>query len=234
MNAGLRHFAIDAVAFDLDGTLIDTVHDLAAALNRLLGDIGLAPLPKARIRDLVGKGIANLVRRAVEERRGVSPDAAELDRLLDRYELLYSQTLGDESVLFEGVNEGLAKLREDGFRLAVVTNKPRRFIAPHLEHAGIAQHFDEVVGGDDAVAKKPDAAPLRLCAQRLAVDPTALLMVGDSINDAQAARAAGCPVLIVPYGYNEGQPVQALDCDGIVPDLVALAGRCKRLSAISA
>lgn len=233
MSAPDRTFTVDAIAFDLDGTLIDTVHDLAAAVNRLLDTRKLAPLPLARIRDLIGKGIANLVQRAVEESRGRRPDAAELADLLAEYDDFYTASLGVESVLFEGVAQGLAQLQDAGFRMAVVTNKSRRFIAPHLQQAGIARHFDTAIGGDDASAKKPDAAPLFLCAQRLGVTPGRLLMVGDSVNDARSARAAGCPVVIVPYGYNEGQPVTSLDCDGIVPSIVALAQRVRRASTLS-
>jgi phosphoglycolate phosphatase len=112
----------------------------------------------------------------------------------------------------------------------VVTNKASRFVAPHLRHAGLADCFDATIGGDDAMAKKPDPAPLRLAAQRLGVDASRLLMVGDSGNDALAARAAGCPVVIVPYGYNEGVPVLELDCDGIVASLSELPALCRRAS----
>jgi phosphoglycolate phosphatase len=228
--SGTRTFAVDALAFDLDGTLLDTVHDLANAVNRLLAEAGLARLAKARIRDLIGKGIANLVARAVTESRGVAPDAGELDWLLSRYQRLYEETLGHHTVLFDGVVEGLERLRTAGFRLAVVTNKATRFVAPHLERAGIGHLFDTIVGGDDAPAKKPDPAPLRLAAARLGVAPANLLMVGDSGNDALAARAAGCPIVIVPYGYNEGQAVEALACDGIVPSLAMLPDLCRRAS----
>jgi phosphoglycolate phosphatase len=228
--SGTRTFAVDALAFDLDGTLLDTVHDLANAVNRLLAEAGLARLAKARIRDLIGKGIANLVTRAVTESRGVAPDAGELDWLLSRYQRLYEETLGHHTVLFDGVVEGLERLRAAGFRLAVVTNKATRFVAPHLERAGIGHLFDTIVGGDDAPAKKPDPAPLRLAAARLGVAPANLLMVGDSGNDALAARAAGCPIVIVPYGYNEGQAVEALACDGIVSSLAMLPDLCRRAS----
>lgn len=212
-------FAVRAVAFDLDGTLLDTIHDLAAAVNALLRETGLRALPKEAIRNLVGKGMANLVGRAIEVARGTPPDPAEVAALLARYQTIYAAQLGRESVLFPGVVEGLARMRSAGLKLAVVTNKASRFVAPHLEQAGIAHCFDVVIGGDDAQAKKPDPSPLRLAAQRLGVTPPLLLMVGDSGNDAQAARAAGCPVVVVSYGYNEGRPVDALDADGIVESI---------------
>jgi len=119
-------------------------------------------------------------------------------------------------------------LRGAGFRLAVVTNKTTRFVAPHLVHARIADYFDVVIGGDDAAAKKPDAAPIVLAAERLGVRCERLLVVGDSGNDALAARNAGSPVLLVPYGYNEGVPVRSLPADGIVDSLAQLPALCRR------
>jgi phosphoglycolate phosphatase len=224
-------FDVRAVAFDLDGTLLDTVGDLAAAVNALLRELGLRALPTAAVRDLVGKGMANLVTRALEAVRGARPGAVELATLLVRYQSLYAAQLGRETRLYPGVVDGLARMRAAGLKLAVVTNKASRFVLPHLEQAGIGAYFDASVGGDDAAAKKPDPAPLRLAAERLGVDVRRLLMVGDSGNDALAARAAGCPVLIVPYGYNEGQPVEALDADGIVASLREVADLVSPASA---
>ena len=221
-------FAVDAVAFDLDGTLLDTIHDLAAAVNALLAELRHAPLPKDAVRAMVGKGMANLVRRAVGASRGSAPDDAELALLLPRYQAIYAGILGAHTLLFDGVIEGLARMRAEGLRLAVVTNKASRFVLPHLVRAGIADYFDVLVGGDDARAKKPDPAPLLLVAERLGIAPSRLMMVGDSVNDTEAARAAGCPVLVVPYGYNEGRPVQDLDCDGIVASLADVADRVRR------
>jgi phosphoglycolate phosphatase len=216
-------FAVDAVAFDLDGTLLDTIHDLAAAVNEWLAEQSLPALPLATVRDLVGKGIEHLLGAALTLVGAPARDALAFKAQVARYEAIYGGLLGRESVLFPGVREGLARLRSEGFRLAVVTNKATRFVAPHLERAGIADAFEVLVGGDDAVRKKPDAAPLELCADRLRIPTERLLMVGDSGNDVAAARAAGCPVVVVPYGYREGLPVQKLGADGIVDSFVALA-----------
>ncbi len=223
-----RRFAVEAVAFDLDGTLLDTVRDLAAAVNLLLADLGLAPLPEATIRDLIGKGIANLVRRALAAARGIAPEAvdeAEVTAVLPRYQAHYAAILGRETVAFPGVVAGLERMAAMGLPLAVITNKASRFVRPHLAHARIEAYFRVVVGGDDLPVKKPHPAVLLHAARELGVEPARMLMVGDSGNDAQAARAAGCPVLIVPYGYNEGAPVQNLDADGIVDSLLAVADR---------
>jgi phosphoglycolate phosphatase len=220
-------FAVEAVAFDLDGTLLDTVHDLAAAVNVWLTEQALPALPLATVRDLVGKGIEHLLGAALSLVGAPVRDADAFRTEVARYEAIYGELLGRETVLFPGVREGLALLRAEGFRLAVVTNKATRFVAPHLERAGIADAFAVLVGGSDAVRKKPDAAPLELCAARLDLATECLLMVGDSGNDVAAARAAGCPVVVVPYGYREGLPVQKLGADGIVDSLVALA-QCVR------
>jgi phosphoglycolate phosphatase len=217
--AAPRVFAVEGVAFDLDGTLLDTIHDLAAAVNTLLVEEGLRPLPKDTIRDLVGKGMSNLLARALALSAAPPRDAAAMGELLARYQAHYAAVLGRETVPYAGVMRGLKRLRDGGFLLAVVTNKASRFVRPHLVHAGMEDFFGSVVGGDDASAKKPDAAPVLLAAQQLGIGAAQLLMVGDSANDVDAARAAGSPVLAVPYGYTEGRPVQSFAADGIVDSL---------------
>jgi phosphoglycolate phosphatase len=215
---------VRAIAFDLDGTLLDTIHDLAAAINVTLERIGEAQLPKETVRSMVGKGIPNLIRRTLTASRGTEPDAAEEARALAIYEQVYEKILGRETKLFPGVLEGLERLATAGFGMACITNKSNRFTAPHLEKAGIANYFSLVLGGDSLPAKKPDPLPLRHVAKHFGVAPERLLMLGDSANDTQAARSAGCPILCVSYGYAEGRPVQSLDCDGIVSSLDELPG----------
>ncbi|MFO1399379.1 MAG: phosphoglycolate phosphatase [Burkholderiales bacterium] len=220
-------YAVDGVAFDLDGTLLDTIYDLAAAVNALLAELGHAPLPVATVRDLVGKGMPHLLQKALALRGADADERATLAHL-PRYQAIYGALLGNETRIFPGVREGLQRMRDAGFRLAVVTNKATKFVAPHLDRAGIASFFDAVVGGDDPVRKKPDAAPMLLAAERLGVAPARLMMVGDSGNDVASARAAGCPVLVVPYGYTEGLPVQSLGADGIVDSLAVVADLVRR------
>jgi phosphoglycolate phosphatase len=223
-----------AIALDLDGTLLDTIHDLAEAVNVLLAEMGHAPLPKDTIRALVGKGMANLVRRALALARNVpvaAIDDATRDAALARYQAHYEAILGRGTLPFPGMVEGLDALRAMGFPLAVVTNKASRFVQPHLVHAGIAHHFALVIGGDTLATRKPDPGPLLHVAEAFGIAPARLLMVGDSINDVAAARAAGCPVLVLPYGYNEGEPVQNLDADGIVSTLRAVADRVRFVPA---
>lgn len=226
MTRPARVFEIGAIALDLDGTLLDTVHDLAAAVNAVLADWGCGTLPTESVQAMVGKGMANLIRRALAASRGVAPediDDAEALRALADYQAHYHAILGQHTRMFDGVREGLARLAAMDLPLAVVTNKASRFVRPHLVQAGIEHYFRVVIGADDLPTKKPHPGPLLHVAAAFDVEPRHLLMVGDSINDAQAARAAGCPVLMVPYGYNEGEPVQSVDADGIVPSLAAVA-----------
>ena len=234
LDDAVRVFEVSAIALDLDGTLLDTIHDLAAATNALLAELGLAPVPTDTIRTLVGKGMAHLLQRALALARGVPVDAigdAALADALPRYQRHYAAVLGRETLPFPGMGEGLRRLRAMGFPLAIVTNKAARFVRPHLEHAGIADSFALVIGGDTLPTRKPAAGPLLHVAAAFGIAPARLLMVGDSVNDVEAARAAGCPVLVLPYGYNEGRPVQSLDADGIVPSLAAVADRVRRVDA---
>ena len=218
---------VRAIAFDLDGTLLDTVHDLATAVNMMLGRLGHASLPKETIRTMIGKGVDNLVKRALLAARGQPSSPADEARAVGVYEETYERTLGRETVVFPGVREGLERLASAGFGLACITNKSTRFTRPHLDKAELSHYFSLVLGGDSLAAKKPDPLPLKHAARHFGVNADRLLMCGDSAIDTQAARAAGSPVFCVPYGYNEGRPVQSLDCDGIVSSLDELPERIR-------
>ena len=236
LGADARVIDVGAIAFDLDGTLLDTIHDLAASVNALLAELGHPALPESVIRALVGKGIANLVQRALARATGVSPEAigeAELGDALARYQAHYAAQLGRGTLAFPGMREGLERLAAMGIPLAVITNKATRFVRPHLAQAGIEHYFRVVIGGDLLPTRKPDPGPLLHAAAMLGVRPDRLLMIGDSINDVLAARAAGSPVLVVPYGYNEGAPAQDLDADGMVASLAAIVERVRYVSSDS-
>ncbi len=211
---------VKAVMVDLDGTLADTIPDLAAAANRMLREIGRPGLDEALIRTFVGKGIPALVERALAgSLEGAVPEDI-FRRALPIYERCYASVNGKHTTLFPGAREGLEVLRQAGFPLACVTNKAERFTLPLLDDLGIARYFSVVVAGDTLPQKKPDPGPLLYACQRLGIGSREMLMVGDSVNDAQAARAAGCPVFCVTYGYNEGQDVRTLDVDAIVSSLI--------------
>lgn len=211
---------LKAVLLDLDGTLIDTVGDIATAANMMRAALGFAPLDPALIKTYVGKGIANLVAKTLKDAVGeVGPTALKV--AVANFERQYDQCFGDTSIPFPGVIDGLNALKEKGVRLACVTNKAERFTLPLLEKCGLKDYFELILSGDSLPEKKPHPLPLQHAAKFFDCNTTELLMIGDSVNDAEAARAAGCPVFIVPYGYNEGQELRGLDCDAFIDDIPA-------------
>lgn len=211
---------VKAVTIDLDGTLADSIPDLAAAANGMLRELGRAELPLESIRSFVGKGIPRLVERSLAGAVDGTATAAEMERALPVFERHYTGVNGRYSVLYPGVEEGLQALRAMRMPLACVTNKSGRFTVPLLEQLGIARFFEQIIGGDALPQKKPHPAQLLHACKGFGIEPPEMLMIGDSLNDAQAARSAGCPVFCVPYGYNEGQDVRQLDVDAIVPSLI--------------
>jgi phosphoglycolate phosphatase len=219
---------VKAVAIDLDGTMLDTVEDLALAVNHMLVELELPTLAISLVRTFVGKGLANLVSRSVTASLGREPDAAFLAHALPIYEASYDQVNGQTTTIYPGVNEGLERLAAAGFPMACVTNKSQRFTGPLLERIGFARYFSLVLSGDSLPKCKPDPLPLTHAASHFGVAPQEMLMIGDSVNDAQAARAAGCPIFCVTYGYNEGQDVRSLDVDAIVATLTDAANLIRR------
>ena len=208
---------IRAVLFDLDGTLIDTLPDLHAAACAMLNDLGRPPLPLESIRAYVGRGIPNLIKRVLANSLHVAEDPnPPPPEAVASYRRHYARENGRNAKVYPGVLEGLASLRAQGVPLGVVTNKADTFIQPLLEQTRLSGYFEVLVGGDRLPKVKPDPMPLVWACGRLGVSPTEALFIGDSINDALAARAACCPVFLLPYGYNEDRDVHELDCDAIV------------------
>ena len=218
--------AARAVAFDLDGTLLDTLPDIAAAAQRMLTTLGRAPVAEASVRSYIGNGIPRLTKRLLTGTMDGEPPAKLFEHALDLFEANYRETLTVHTRPFPGVEEGLRRFQDAGLRMACITNKAEAFTLPLLEATGLLGWFALVLSGDSLPRKKPDPLPLLHCAQRLDAEPAQLLFVGDSAADVQAARAAGCPVFCVSYGYSSGG-VQDLDCDAIVGDLIQAAGLVK-------
>ena len=212
--------SFDAAIIDLDGTMVDTLGDFHAALNLMLVDLDLPPVDKAPIGLMVGKGSEHLIRSVLAH---VGASAGRYDAAWDRYQHHYLAINGRHSDVYAGVAEGLAALRGAGLRLACLTNKPTEFARPLLQAKRLDGYFELVFGGDAFERKKPDPLPLIKTCEALGTLPARTLMVGDSSNDARAARAAGCPVVLVTYGYNHGEPVRAVDADGFVDSLAQLA-----------
>ncbi|QDF98717.1 phosphoglycolate phosphatase [Azoarcus sp. DD4] len=211
MNA---RFNARAVLFDLDGTLLDTIGDLAEAANRMLAELGRPLRPLAEVHSFVGKGLPNLVRRCLTE--NASATEAEIEAAIGVFRRHYTTVNGLGTRIYPGILETLAEMRARKLKLAVVTNKAGDFTRPLLAHMGIAHHFEAVVSGDTLPVKKPDPAMLFHACELLGVPAEEALMIGDSANDALAARAAGMPVLLVTYGYSEGMPVDTIECDGLL------------------
>jgi phosphoglycolate phosphatase len=205
-----------AAIVDLDGTMVDTLGDFAVALNRMLDDLQLPRIEPGAVARLVGKGSEHLIR-SVLAQVGASPQRYEA--AWQSYQQHYLAINGEFASLYPGVVEGLQALRAAGLRLACLTNKPTGFAKPLLRAKGLDGYFEAVFGGDAFERKKPDPLPLLRTCEALGASPARTLAIGDSSNDAQAARAAGCPVLLVTYGYNHGEPVRAVDADGFLESM---------------
>ncbi len=205
-----------AAIVDLDGTLVDTLGDFEAALNTMLAELGLRRVERGFIEHTVGKGSEHLIRSTLAQ---VGGEPGLYDDAWARYQRHYLRINGDHSAVYPGVLEGLQALRRRGLKLACLTNKPTAFARPLLQKKGLGSYFEKVFGGDAFERKKPDPLPLVKTCEALGSSPAQTLMIGDSSNDARAARAAGCPVVLVSYGYNHGEPVSGVDADGVIDRL---------------
>ncbi len=211
------------VIVDLDGTMLDTVPDFHVAVNRMRAELDLAPIGQDRIGNMVGKGSDNLIRSVLAVDYGDAGVEQHFPAAMAAYQRHYLAINGDYSALYDGVIEGLEAMRAMGLRMACVTNKPIAFAAPLLARKGLAPYFEVVYGGECLPQKKPHPMPLLQVCSDFALAPGEVVAIGDSSNDAEAARAAGCFVLTVPYGYNHGRAVHEIDSDGIVSSLLEAA-----------
>ncbi|MDB5946863.1 MAG: phosphoglycolate phosphatase [Ramlibacter sp.] len=216
MNPKLPLAPLQAAIVDLDGTMIDTLGDFEVALNRMLQDLRLPAIDRLTIERMVGKGSEHLVH-SVLAHVGAAPQL--YDAAWDAYQRHYLAVNGRHAAVYPGVVEGLSWLKARGLRLACLTNKPTNFALPLLAAKGLEGYFSVVFGGDAFERKKPDPMPLVKTCEALSSAPAQTLMIGDSSNDAAAARAAGCRVVLVTYGYNHGEPVRSVDADAFVDSL---------------
>ncbi len=213
---------IQAAVLDLDGTLVHTLGDFHAALNGMLGELGLPVASVEAVSAFVGKGSEHLILSTL--RHVGLPDAQALyPAAWVSYQRHYQAINGRYSVVYDGVEQGLQALRLAGLKLACLTNKPVGFARDLLAAKGLAPHFEQVFGGDSFERKKPDPLPLLKTCEALGSEPARTVMIGDSQNDALAARAAGCPVWLVTYGYNHGQPIAEAPHDRLLDSLAELA-----------
>jgi phosphoglycolate phosphatase len=219
-----RGKTLRAVLFDLDGTLLDTVDGIAEGLNQALAEQQLGSVAGSQVREMIGHGAPILIARALALLQAPA-GATDQNVLLERFYAHYGQILAREECtprIYSGVTAGLSELYSLGLRLAVVTNKHQRFAADLLGRLGLSQWIQVVIGGDSCERRKPDPQPLLSACAALQVEASQALMVGDSTTDVLAARAAGLPVICVPYGYNEGRDPHTLACDAFVRTLADL------------
>jgi phosphoglycolate phosphatase len=225
---------IEALIFDLDGTMVDTLGDFQVAVHRTMADLDLPPVPDDWVRQTIGKGSEHLIRSLLAyqiqrpEVKGVGQACPALSvealygRAWARYQHHYAQVNGQFAEVYPGVLPALVAFAQKGLPMACLTNKPLAFANDLLKQKSLDQFFGHVFGGDSFERKKPDPLPILKTCEALGTPLSRTLMVGDSSNDAQAAHAAGCPVVLVTYGYNHGQAVQDTPAAAWLPSLEAL------------
>ncbi len=209
-----------AVMFDLDGTLVHTAPEIAHAINRMLAELGRPSLPMNQIERYIGEGAQMLIKRSISQSADVSDST-----LLEQAQQLFFTHYADNVVKsqpYPGVVEGLTELKNRGLRLACVTNKPEKFALPLLNETGLRAFFELVISGDSLPKKKPDPIQLQYICAKFDVMETEAMLVGDSMTDVKAAHAAGCYIVTVPYGYNQGRPIDEASVDATVDNLTQL------------
>jgi phosphoglycolate phosphatase len=212
------------ILIDLDGTLVDSVPDLAFCVDAMMARLGRPPHGEAKVRNWVGNGVERLVRRSLIGQLEGEPDEAGFQRAYPIFLELYRDNTSKRSQLFPGIEEGLDWLKAAGYRLGCVTNKAAQFTEPLLRDLGVRDSFEIVISGDTLPRSKPDPLPLLHAAAHFDVEPAAALMIGDSISDVKAARAAGFTIFCMSYGYNHGQDIRDYHPDAVLDSLTEIRG----------
>jgi phosphoglycolate phosphatase len=206
----------EMILIDVDGTLVDSVPDLAFCVDSMMAQLGLEPRGEARVRDWVGNGVERLVRRALVGQLKGEPDEADFARAYPVFLDLYAENTSKRSTLYPGVRTGVDSLKAAGYKLGCVTNKAAQFTEPLLKDLGVYDDFSIVISGDTLPKKKPDPAPLLHAAEFFDCEPGNALMIGDSVSDVAAARAAGFQIICMSYGYNHGVDIREAGPDAVV------------------
>ena len=211
------------VLIDVDGTLVDSVPDLAYCVDEMMARLGRPPHGEAAVRNWVGNGVERLVRRALIGALDGEPAESDYERAYPIFLDLYAENTSGRSMLYPGVREGLEYLRANGYPLGCVTNKAAQFTEPLLKDLGVYDAFGIVVSGDTLPKKKPDPLPLLYAAENFGVEPRESLMIGDSVSDVKAARAAGFHIICMSYGYNHGQDIRLAEPDAVIDSMAELS-----------
>lgn len=214
----------EMVLIDVDGTLVDSVPDLAFCVDEMMKQLGMPVHGEAKVRHWVGNGVERLVRRALIGKLDGEPDEALFAKAYPIYLELYAENTSARSLLYPGVKEGLAYLKAAGYKLGCVTNKAAQFTIPLLKDLGVYDEFAIVVSGDTLPQKKPDPAPLLHVAKHFGVSPAKSLMIGDSVSDVKAARAAQFQIICMSYGYNHGMNIRDAHPDAVIDSMAELEG----------
>ena len=209
----------EMVLIDVDGTLVDSVPDLAFCVDEMLKRLGMPPRGEAAVRHWVGNGVERLVKRGLINQLDGEPDEALYQKALPIFRELYAENTSKRSCLYEGVSEALDFLKTTGVKIGCVTNKASEFTLPILNDLGISGYFETVLCGDMVERKKPDPQPLIMSAQKLGVSADESMMIGDSMSDVKAARAAGFSIVCMSYGYNHGEDIRHYDPDAVVDSM---------------
>jgi phosphoglycolate phosphatase len=212
----------EMILIDVDGTLVDSVPDLAFCVDAMLQQLGRPPQGEAAVRNWVGNGVERLVERALTGELDGKPDAADFERAYPLFLGLYAENTSQRSCLYPGVQEALDLLKANGYPLGCVTNKAAQFTEPLLADLGVAGYFSIIISGDTLPVKKPDPGPLLHAATHFGVAPEASLMIGDSVSDVTAARAAGFQIVCLSYGYNHGDDIRDARPDAVVDTMTEI------------
>lgn len=211
------------ILIDVDGTLVDSVPDLAYCVDQMMLQLDMQPYGEEHVRQWVGNGVERLVRRALTNSLDGEPDDDLFARAYPLFLDFYSENTSKRSTLYPGVIDGLDYMQQQGYQLGCVTNKAEQFTLPLLVDLGIRDRFAIVVSGDTLPQKKPDPAPLLHAAEFFHVAPENALMLGDSISDVKAARAAGFQIVCMSYGYNHGIDIREANPDAVIDSMAELA-----------
>jgi phosphoglycolate phosphatase len=214
----------EMILIDVDGTLVDSVPDLAFCVDAMMERLGRPTHGEAAVRNWVGNGVERLVRRALIGRLDGEPAEADFERALPIFLALYAENTSGRSQLYPGIREGLDYLQAAGYQLGCVTNKASQFTEPLLRDLGVSDYFDIIVSGDTLPRKKPHPLPLLHAAEHFGVRPADALMVGDSVSDVKASRAAGFSIVCMSYGYNHGVDIRKANPDAVIDSLVEIKG----------
>lgn len=212
----------EMILIDVDGTLVDSVPDLAYCVDEMMKALGMPVHGEAKVREWVGNGVERLTRRALVGQLEGEPDDALFEKAYPIFLELYADNTCKRSQLYPGVAEGLAYLKEAGYKLGCVTNKAEQFTLPLLKELGVSDDFEIIISGDTLPKKKPDPLPLLHAAEFFGVEPARALMLGDSVSDVKAARAAGFQIICMSYGYNHGVDIRDANPDVVIDSMVEL------------